>query len=328
MGVANTGNNGQGADFGVAAGKYAVTIGDERTGEGIAHAVVQALAGSIFQWQIFGNDGIPLGNIYAHIRRDKLQIRVLTDCRDNGIALDDEFTARNRFGAATARGIRFAHRHPDTFHAGYLFIGINNDPGRQYLEFKLNALFLGAIHFPDVGRHLLAGAAVKQNGFFRSFAKCNAYAVDGGISAAHHADFLAHAGRLAHIGFAEEVDSTGEKALVTLVFAFNAHRFRTVGAGRKEYCIMFLFEFRQGDILADPAIVHDFNTHGLDDVNISLEKVTRHPVGRDAYGNHTAAEAFRQRLVNGALVTFKSQIIGCGKAGRTCANNANGLVLS
>ncbi len=204
---------------------------------------------------------------------------------------------------------------------------IDDDSLRQDQEFKLYALFVGAVDFPFIRRHLFAGPTIEQDRVFSTLTQGDPNAVDGGVTTADNTDLLAHAGRLAHVGFTEELDTTGEETLVALVLPFDTCRLRLMRARRNQHGVVLLFQLHQADVLADMRIVLDLDSHLANDVDIPLQDVARHPVSRDTDGDHATAKTFRQRFVDGAVIAFEGQVVSGGQTGRAGTDNSDFLFL-
>ncbi len=160
----------------------------------------------------------------------------------------------------------------------------------------------------------------------RPFTQGHPDTVNSCVTTPDHADLLTHSGRFAHIGIAQKLDTASEETVVAFILTFDTHRLRFVSTGSQQHGIMLLFQLHQADVNTDLGVIDNIDTHGTDNIDITLKDMTRHPVGRNTDSNHTTAKTFRQGFVDGAGITFESQIVGSRKTSRAGSDNGDILV--
>ena len=244
------------------------------------------------------------------------QVRPLPDGRDDLVAFDLEFAARDGHRPPAAGGIRFGQLHADAAQAGHLAV-----PGEDFLR-RSEIGDLGALGFrrPDLllpGRHLRAGAAVDDVHLLRPEPDGRARHVDGDVAAADDGDPPADPGHAREVDLAQEIDPLAHPVGT---FARDAELDSLVGAQRQIDRLEALGEEAvDGDIPAQRGVGFDLDPEVGDDLDLAVEHVPRQAVVGNTDAQHPAGR--RQGLEDGRANPLARQVVGAGQARRARADD-------
>ena len=88
--------------------------------------------------------------------------------------------------------------------------------------------------------------------------------------------------------------------------------------------IIVIMNLFQGNVFSDTDVCLNLDTAGgKDRINILIQHMTRKTIARDTIAEHTAKAL--SLFEDGYIVTHQGQVVGCGKACRTAADNSDFL---
>ncbi len=186
-----------------------------------------------------------------------------------------------------------------------------------------DALLLGLLHIPGVGRHLGPRAAVEDGHPLRPQPPGHHRRVHGHVPAADDDDPPAHRHLLPQIHPAQEVHPV-EHSLQIL--AGNAQPAALVGPHGDEDGIIIAPQFLQARpaVPAHGRVESDLHPQGLDIRDLPPQHVFRQAVLGDAHGHHPPGHG--QGLENGDRIALAGQEIGGGEAGRPRTDDGNARI--
>jgi len=264
----------------------------------------------------------PLVDGNAAFLGNEIEIRLLTDGGNQGVAGNDEFRTLDLHGAAAAAGIGLAEFHAGALHSRDLPV-LPDDALGGHEEFHLDALFQCLFDLLGRGGHFRPGTAVEDEDVLGARTDRRPDGVHGDVAAADDGDLVAEENLFPEINPFQIIDAMDD---ALHLFAGDIQLAAVDCSATDKDRVIFLLELIEGNILADGLVQMNLDAEVLDDLDLRPEDVLGEAIFGDAHGKPAArhGEGFEDLHV----IALGRQIVGAGKTGGTGADDGDLLALA